>query len=123
MFRPGDWDTWTQAKPWPVTIWMRRTDAIAWFKKYDVPWPEDWGSEPQPPLAKGKRGAKQKYDWEEGKLFAEKLLNENNDYDNLAYARDGWRSQADQNNSLLTTLKSTRESAQSRARFARALFL
>jgi hypothetical protein len=36
-FRPGDWDTWTQTKPWPVTIWMKSADCRAWLKKTGTP--------------------------------------------------------------------------------------
>ena len=42
-----------------------------------------------------RRGPPQKYDWEDGKLFVFKELNDNGDFDDPENQSPGWRSQSD----------------------------
>jgi hypothetical protein len=114
-FSPTEWNSWSPPAQWPVTIWMRRDDCVAWFAKHDIAPPTNWGldaGDSTPSSAtrvastpKPKRGPKYKYDWGEVELFVEDELNNNGDFERPEFAGDGWRSQADLEKRVLEHIK------------------
>jgi hypothetical protein len=83
--------------------WIHRRAAVHWLENKGYPVPTSWkqAKHPEEPPAvsrkedQNKRGRKLGYDWEEAKLFAEKLLDLHGDFAAQANAQEGWRSQAD----------------------------
>lgn len=94
-FSPVKLNRWNPPKPFPVTIWMRRADCVAWFKKCGLSWPpEDWKPE-RLTAKKGKAGRRAGYYWSEGLMFLEQELNKRGDPLDPANAAPGWQSQRD----------------------------
>ena len=99
-FSPTEWNPWSPPTQWPVTIWIRRDDCVAWFAKHNLPAPNGWGFElisntPQTAPPKGRTGAKDKYDWDDIKQFVFKEMNGRGDFGDPGNQVDGWRSLAD----------------------------